>query len=206
MKHDALVFDLDGTLWNACGSVANGWNFGLKELNISRTVTADHIASVCGLPTPDCVRKLFPEVTEAALENTMNVLGKYEKASLLKQGGTLYPNVLEGLTLLKNNYRLFLVSNCEEWYLDCFFETHKVSYLFEDWECYGRTQKPKSDNLKLLASRNNLKNPLYIGDTEGDYRAAQMAGYDFAFVSYGFGKVQAPNTYSHFSELVEKFC
>jgi phosphoglycolate phosphatase len=205
MKHDALVFDLDGTLWNSCAAVAVGWTEGLKELGIPRAMTAEHIASICGLPTPDCIRRLCPEIKEESLEQAMDVLGRYEKEFLLKMGGILYPNVLEGLKYPQTKHRIFLVSNCQEWYLKCFFELHGASHLFEDWECYGRTKKSKGENLKSIALRNNLKQPLYVGDIEGDYLASQFAAYDFAFVSYGSGSFPAENAYSDFSKFVESY-
>lgn len=205
MKYDALVFDLDGTLWNSCPAVALGWTAGLNELGFSRTLNANNIASICGLPTPDCIRKLCPEITEEHLEQAMEVLGKHEKEFILKLGGKIYPDVLDGLKELKRKYRLFLVSNCQEWYLKCFFDLHDVSELFVDWECYGRTRKSKGENLKALALRNDIHRAIYIGDTESDFTASQIAGYDFGFVSYGFGKVETDKNYSNFSKLVEAF-
>ncbi|MNR54842.1 Phosphoglycolate phosphatase [compost metagenome] len=37
--------------------------------------------------------------------------------------------------------------------------------------------------------RNNLSSPVYVGDTEGDLKAARYAGIPFVFASYGFGEV-----------------
>ena len=47
----------------------------------------------------------------------------------------------------------------------------------------------KSDNIKLIKNRNNLKNPVYVGDTQGDANATKDAGLEFVFASYGFGNV-----------------
>ena len=38
--------------------------------------------------------------------------------------------------------------------------------------------------------RNNLKNPVYVGDTEGDAESAKAAGIPFVFAKYGFGNVK----------------
>ena len=35
--------------------------------------------------------------------------------------------------------------------------------------------------------KHNIENCVYIGDTQGDYEAAQDAGIDFIWCAYGFG-------------------
>jgi phosphoglycolate phosphatase len=47
---------------------------------------------------------------------------------------------------------------------------------------------PKNHNIKLLIERHNLKNPIYVGDTDGDAEQSRLAGIPFVFVSYGFGE------------------
>ena len=48
----------------------------------------------------------------------------------------------------------------------------------------------KADNIKELVKRNGLKNPVYIGDTEGDRIACEEAGVPFVHAAYGFGDLQ----------------
>ena len=57
---DSIIFDLDGTLWNASGSTAVGWSRVAKSLHLSTTITPDSIRSVSGLPFDECVESLFP--------------------------------------------------------------------------------------------------------------------------------------------------
>lgn len=204
-NYDSIVFDLDGTLWNASESCAQGWTSGLRSLEMQKTISATHIESVCGLTYPDCVRKLCPEVTENQFMQVMEVLNNFERLAVEEKGGTLYPGVTEGLHALKEKYSLYLVSNCQDWYLESFFKHSGLKELFSDWESYGRTGKPKVENLKDIALRNNLKKPVYIGDTESDMRAALGAGYDFIFVSYGFGSVECETKFSNFEALVHFF-
>ena len=60
---------------------------------------------------------------------------------------------------------------------------------FEDFECAGNTGKPKGENNKLVIERNNLKSPVYVGDTQGDLQSAIDANIPFVFAEYGFGNV-----------------
>ncbi|MEK3699049.1 hypothetical protein NYE33_18925 [Paenibacillus sp. FSL R10-2199] len=39
--------------------------------------------------------------------------------------------------------------------------------------------------------RNHLSSPVYVGDTEGDRRAAEITGIPFVYASYGFGEVSS---------------
>jgi len=42
----------------------------------------------------------------------------------------------------------------------------------------------------LIIQRNNLINPVYVGDTEGDLKASRYAGIPFIYARYGFGNVK----------------
>ena len=44
-----------------------------------------------------------------------------------------------------------------------------MAEYFEDFECAGNTGKPKGENNKLVIERNNLKSPVYVGDTQGGF-------------------------------------
>ena len=63
---------------------------------------------------------------------------------------------------------------------------------------------PKSENIKLIIERNNLKNAIYVGDTELDMEAAFAAGIPFVFAEYGFGNANnAKNKISCFSYMLK---
>ena len=61
---------------------------------------------------------------------------------------------------------------------------------FEDTECWGRTRLSKGESNKILIARNHLKNPIYVGDTAGDYQSAIDARIPFIYAAYGFGEVR----------------
>lgn len=64
----------------------------------------------------------------------------------------------------------------------------------------------KGENIKLVIDRNNLLNPVYVGDTEGDLNAARYAEIPFIFAKYGFGQVsQYDNKIESLDELLNIF-
>jgi phosphoglycolate phosphatase len=130
-----------------------------------------------------------------------------ENEFILEGGWHLYENVEAGLAQLAQKYPLFVVSNCQEGYLQSFNQvTGLVDRCIQDYEYIGRTGKPKAQNIQAIVDRNNLTCPIYIGDTEGDYQAALQAGIDFAHVSYGFGQASnATLVFESFTQLTHHF-
>ncbi len=74
-------------------------------------------------------------------------------------------------------------------------------------QCFGTKGNPKADNIKDIVNDHQLKAPVYVGDTMGDYTSATKAGVPFIFASYGFGvvadgMVATIDTFSQLTELL----
>ncbi|UIR30190.1 HAD family hydrolase [Priestia flexa] len=204
---DSIIFDLDGTLWNSIGTVAIAWNEVIKKSNyVEREVTERAFEQTMGLPFQEIAQKLFPELDEQKQKQILAECCEVENAYLEKHGGNLYPQVEETLKELSKKYKLYIVSNCQTGYIEAFYNYHKLDAHFIDFENPGRTGLSKGENIKLIMKRNKLKSPVYVGDTQGDFQAAQYAGIPFVYASYGFGEVEAPDyTIGTFQELKELF-
>ena len=112
---------------------------------------------------------------------------------LAEYGGQLYGDVRTVMeTLKENNHRLFIVSNCQSGYIQAFLKYHQLGDLFEDYEMSGQTGLSKAENIRLIMERNHVKSAVYVGDTEGDEKAAHSAGIPFIHAAYGFGKAKNP--------------
>ena len=131
-----------------------------------------------------------------------NICAAYENEYLAEHGATLYPGLIETLEKLSAEHPLFIVSNCGDGYIQTFMKAHGVEKLISDFECIGRTGKPKSENIKLIVERNDLKNPVYVGDTQWDCDAATAAGVPCIFAAYGFGNVPDKPAIQSFPELL----
>lgn len=187
---DAILFDLDGTLWDSAQAVANSWNQALKELEIDKTLTKDDIGSVMGLLMNDIADKLFSEFDDEKRDEILKKCCGVENKYIEEHGGILFDNLEETLTELSSKYKLAIISNCQAGYIEAFLKAHKLSQYFCDFENPGRTGLPKGENIKLVIERNNFKNVVYVGDTQSDYNATKVAGVRFIYAKYGFGDVK----------------
>lgn len=190
MKLDSIVFDLDGTLWDSTSSVIDSWNETISNYNeVKNKLTVDDIKGVMGLVTEDIALKFFPYLEEENRLTIINHCCENECTHLEKHGAILYDKLEEILNDLAKKYKLFIVSNCQCGYIEAFFKSHKLNKYFIDYESSGRTGLNKGENIKLIIERNNLINPVYVGDTDGDLKASRFAGIPFIYARYGFGEV-----------------
>ena len=108
----------------------------------------------------------------------------FPKSSLLPNKAAERDQAIRGL--------VYIVSNCLSGYIENFLNFHQLNHLFQDFECSGNTSQPKTYNIQQVIERNQLQNPIYIGDTHWDAEAADNNTIPFVYASYGFGIVDNP--------------
>ncbi|WP_421379461.1 HAD family hydrolase [Bacillus salacetis] len=204
---DSIIFDLDGTLWNSIDTVLVAWNSILKDHpKIERELTKKDFGSTMGLQIQEIGRMLFPSLNEEEQKQLLKECCTLETEHLERKGGALYDNIEHVLETLSKKYKLYIVSNCQDGYIEAFYKFHKLEKYFIDYENPGRTGLSKGENIKLVMERNNLSSPVYVGDTEGDRQAAKHAGIPFVYARYGFGQVEDFDfAISRFDELLDLF-
>ncbi len=185
---DSIIFDLDGTLWDTAKTLTMPWTKTLNKHGIEKTLTVSDLKSIMGKTVEQIAETFMPDLDEETRNTIAYEACDAEIPELQEHGGILYPDLEETLLELSKDYKLFIVSNCEEKYINAFFEFHGLKKYFTDEEYIGRTGKPKAENIKIIIDRHSLKNPVYVGDTVMDEEASRKNSIPFAFASYGFGK------------------
>lgn len=187
-----IIFDVDGTLWDTTEVVAQAWNKAISEVGgTTAVVSATVLKKEFGKTMKVIADNLFYDADEKRRELLMEKCCIYEHEALEENTvNLLFPDVVETIKKLSEKYRLFIVSNCQAGYIELFMKKAGIESYIKDWECFGNTNKGKGENIMLLMKRNNLTNAVYIGDTQGDYEATQMAQIPFIFAKYGFGYVE----------------
>lgn len=204
---DGIIFDLDGTLWDSSQEVLRAWHeVASKNMDITKDITEEDLKGVMGLQIIEIGQRLFPYLSSKRQEEILMECCETECKYLKVNGGKLYDDLEETLRLLAEKYKLFIVSNCACGYIEAFLEAHKLEQYFSDFENPGRTRLSKGENIKLIIERNNLRNPVYVGDTEGDQKASRFAGVPFIYASYGFGYVDKYDYgIDKFKELIDMY-
>ena len=206
-----IIFDMDGTVWDSSEGVAKAWTVKVREAGYTeRTVTQKDIQQNMGKPMDEIADNLFYYVEKGPARDAVRYsCENYEIEYLRQHGGILYDGITETWAKLKEmGYHIYIVSNCQEGYIEAFLEFYNIPYgrpedLVEDIECYGNNLLQKDANIRLIAERNGLTAACYVGDIQSDYDSTVKAGFPFIHAKYGFGTVDAEVPYiNSFDELV----
>lgn len=204
-KFDGIIFDMDGTLWDAVDSYCKIWDMTFEQMGIKVDKMPRHTLLECmGLPIDEIFRRIVDVKVDA--EEYLRLLDENEQKMMPVLGGILYPGVAEGIPQLAQRYRLFMVSNCGADGLRNFMAYTGLTQYFEGSLTHGETLKSKADNIKAVVEKYALNNAIYVGDTQGDCDSAHKAGLPMMFTSYGFGTCSdAEYEVDSFDQLVKIF-
>lgn len=207
MKPESLIFDIDGTLWDSRALVAKAYNQHLRSCGMDHLqVTVEDLAKLFGKTMKEIADVLFAGIPEKPRYDLLRACMEQEhKVMQADPCRITYPGVVETLQELSKRHRLFIVSNSQSGYPQLLLDKLGVNHLFHGHLCYGDTQTCKGETLKILMERHRISSAIYIGDTQGDLEACEMAGIPFVFCRYGFGQ---PRRYDavidSFPELVKR--
>lgn len=202
---DGIILDVDGTLWDSTSIVAGAWNRAARECGLEGyTVTPDTLKGLFGKTMAVIAENLFPEETPKRREEIMALCCRYEQEALeADECRICYPGVTATVAKLSEKLPVFIVSNCQSGYIELFLRKTGLGPVVTDIECYGNNKKNKSENIRLVADRNHLKHPVYVGDTQGDCDASAEAGVPFIYAEYGFGQAdRCDGSIKKFGELL----
>jgi len=176
MASTALIFDLDGTLWDSRWFYAKavsvvGGDFDRAMQDLADGLSAARLLREAGI--------LPPKFIELVISN--------------KQDLRLYPSVRNALNQLKRRpVPLGVVTSLPGWIALPMLSATGLSELFSTVVDWGRCCSAKPSPRPILRALEDLnagpgQNVWYIGDSTVDVQAARAARVSFAWASYGYG-------------------
>jgi len=188
-KVNTVIFDLDGTLLDTLGDLADSVNFALKKYGLPER-SLEEIKSFVGNGVRNLMQLSVPRGFEnPKYESCLEAFREYYSENMNNKTRP-YKGIMELLAeLAKKNYKLAIVSNkfdsaVKKLSGEFFGEYIKVAI----GESGGVRKKPEPDSvfqaLKELASETG--EAIYVGDSEVDVKTARNAGLPCVGVTWGF--------------------
>ena len=189
MNYESLIFDIDGTLWDSRELVAEGYNIQLKKEGLDHLcVDAEILKTQFGKVKNVIADDLFASIPVPERYHLIDRCMEMEQIHMHQDPCNIgYPKVLETIQTLAKKHRLFIVSNCECGYPELTMEKLGLTPYIQGHLCFGDTGTSKGQTILKLMRDHNIESCIYIGDTQGDYKATVEAGIPFIWASYGFG-------------------
>ena len=201
--YDSIIFDMDGTLVNFLNQMVVSWNLTCKKYGWDKVITYEEMKSVMGLNGHDIGVRFFPNIDEDEATRRVFVCSaeEIEYFDRVEIGDTYIPNE-EYLIKLSSKYKLFIVSNCLEGYIEIFLKKYNFEKYFID-SANAANGLTKAQNIENIVKKHNLQKPVYVGDTIKDKQSSDEANVEFIFASYGFGNVDCDKKISSLEELLD---
>lgn len=201
----AIIFDVDGTLFDTRNGIIQALNYVLKVRGRSEIKKEDE-AIYIGPP----IKKSLMEYQGMEESEADEATVLYRKSYVEKfiSNSVWYDGAVETLEELKSNGCMLGIATMKT--------MPQLEALIRDFQCgelFSVLKAAKEDgSLSKAQMLKDIKEEhleadgyIMVGDTMGDYKAAKEAGYDFVAADYGYGDIKnlKEEHIGSFSELLE---
>lgn len=189
----SVIFDVDGTLWDITGKAAHIWQQISRKYGASADhITAERLKQEFGKPLEAIGRSLFPDLPEETMLRITSESCSEEIPFLYQNPPKVFPGVRELFAALQEKgYPVYIVSNCQKGYIEAVLDTNDLGGYVNGHLCAGDTGLGKAETMLQLIRKTGAPDPVYVGDTSGDFIATKEAGLPFIFAAYGYGEVSS---------------
>ena len=211
----AILFDLDGTLFETAPELSEAVNLMLKDLEMPELKT-NEIKRFIGRGAENLIKQ---SIEVSSKKDPTPVFAKAEKLfahhySLISANSLMYEGVEKSIIDLKaKDFLLGCVTNKPAIYTEALMNNSRLSDFMDIIVSGDTTEKKKPDPLPILHALNQLniepKDAIMVGDSVVDIEAGFEAGTYIFTVPYGyqFGESiisdKVDYAMSNFSELTQ---
>lgn len=189
MKIATVVFDLDGTLMDTLQDLAESTNYALRQYGFPQH-SVEAVRSFVGNGVRVLMERALPQGAENPLFDKVFRTFKEHYVAHCRDHSGLYPGIAEMLGALKTSgYQLAVVSNKLQAGV-----TELQQFYFAPWIQVAVGERPEvrrkpAPDMVLQAVRElkaDLKETVYIGDSDVDIETARQCGIPCISVLWGF--------------------
>ena len=189
MKNNAVIFDLDGTLWDSSESTFYSVGEIVKKHKLEK-ISNNTIKNVFGLNKEQAAKHYFPNIDLDTSLKYLREIGNVNINNLMENGAYIYPNLIDVLKNIKKKYKIFIVSNTSRnEYIEAFFNSSGSKEYFDGYLAASKIGISKQDAIKKIINDYKIDNAVYVGDTKLDYDSSINNNIPFIYAKYGFGKI-----------------
>jgi phosphoglycolate phosphatase-like HAD superfamily hydrolase len=194
-KPEAMLFDLDGTLFQSETILVPAYERTFEKLqemglHVGEVPPVERMLACLGMMLDAIWDRIWPGMPEQTKRVADDIFMKYQLEALEGGLGRLYPGVAETLQALHDaGVRLFVASNGQEKYVDRVVDRLGLGDLFEDLYSAGKYQTAsKVDLVRMLLDRYEVKTAWMVGDRSSDVEAGlanELVVIGCAYATFG---------------------
>lgn len=177
----AVIFDLDGTLLDTLGDLADATNAALNAFGYPRR-SLEEIRQFVGNGAARLLELAVPEGADS--EPVLAYFREYYDAHCRVKTGP-YPGILDALKQIAMEYPVAIVSNKPDSAVKALCADYFPG-IFALGEHPGCPRKPAADMVRKAMAAIGAADCLYVGDSEVDVETAKNAGVPCLSVLWGF--------------------
>ena len=181
-----IIFDLDGTLWETIEATYEAANIIADKYKELKSISKKTIIKGMGLSTLENAENYMPYITTQMGIKYMKEISKKTSEIINKNNVVIYNGVAETVKKLSENYKLGIITNNRNEYVETFLNITKLSEYFTDYMGAASYNITKGDAIKRMVQKHNEKENYYVGDIKKDQEATKYAKIKFIHAKYGF--------------------
>ncbi|MBQ7596866.1 MAG: HAD-IA family hydrolase [Clostridia bacterium] len=189
IENQAVIFDLDGTLLNTLSDLAEAVNYAMEQKGWQAR-TADEVKAFIGDGIVKLIQRSAPEdAAQNDIDDALQIFTGYYSAHM-SDNTVPYDGITAVLQCLKSHgIKTAVVSNKHDSAVKHLISSNFGSLVdYTQGKAEGIAAKPDPSSLLTAAEKTgtDIKNVLYVGDSDVDVLTARNAGCKCAGVTWGY--------------------